>query len=86
MTQRVLRWPIEVDDDVHFIGAGPVTGARADSHTQISLWTLEPTQSSRQRKVIVVGTGHPIADGFVVIASVWTGTFAWHVITTKEQA
>lgn len=88
-TLRALRWPVAVDDDWHYIGAGKVLSVAARTANVVDVWTLEETaltqarpSTTRRRMVRVYGTGQPIngQDSAHIGTTVTPdGTLVWHV-------
>lgn len=84
MTQRVLKWHVPVDDQIHPIGTGPVLHVdnQLDTHT-LTVWTEESDEphGGEARAVRVFGTGQPLPNfathlGSVLVAS---GALVWHL-------
>lgn len=84
--RRVLRWDVKVDSTVQEVGGGKVVhvGCRPDTWEagptrRLEVWTEESLPEGMlladfhqliTRKVLVVGTAHPIPDGYAHIGSV----------------
>lgn len=99
-TRRVLRWAVPVDDRWHAIGNGKVVMVGCRNHTAglpsalVEVWTEElcpdnwPKSSvPDERRVTVVGTGHPIPDEAQVhLGSVFDagGSLVWHLYSEAD--
>lgn len=85
MSRRVLRWDVQISDDVQKIGGGQVVhvDCRPDDYAtgparRVEVWTEEeiPTDmplnrfgSLMTREVVVVGTAHVLPEGFTHLGS-----------------
>lgn len=83
MTQRVLKWHVPVDDQIHPIGTGPVLHVDSQLGADtVTVWTEESDDlhDGQARAVQVFGTGQPLPNfathlGSVVVAE---GRLVWH--------
>lgn len=85
MTKRILKWTVMADDKVQEVGGGPIVlvGAQLGG-LLVQVWTEETGDEVRStRKVVVVGTGHPVPQGATHLGSVVSQPFVWHLYEVK---
>lgn len=81
MTQNVLKYVLEINDEEQPIGGGEVLLV-AEQYGHLVVWTLEDLEVSRVRYVTVVGTGAPVPKSSKHIGSAVMPPFVWHVFET----
>lgn len=85
--RRVLKWTVPVDDVEHPIGGGRVTLVACQyDHNTVQVWT-EEVPGLHTRAAIVVGTGHPVPDGWEHIGSTvaLSGQLVWHLYASPAR-
>lgn len=83
--KSVLKWVLEINDDLQKIGSGPVVHV-GGQNGNLCVWTEEPAGTPRQdRTVVVHGTGHRVYDVEVHLGSAVMPPFVWHVYEVSHD-
>lgn len=90
MTQRVLKWTVLVDDEVHNVGAGQVIYVACQNGPEsVQVWTVESALTAQaSRPVRVYGTGQEVPFDAVPIGTALAtyGHLVWHVFDMSAVA
>lgn len=84
--KTIWKFPIEDERDLNLpLGARPLTVARQDGVPM--LWLEVDTDLNPElRRVLIIGTGHPVPTGFNYVATFFSGPFVWHVYIQPSLA
>jgi hypothetical protein len=84
MTERIFRYEVPVDDDVHPIElSGRVVHVGCRDPKVVEFWALHAGGPTTERVFYVVGTGHHIPGGWtehVGTAVAPGGQLVWHLM------
>lgn len=82
----ILKWDIEVDDQSHTVGRGPVVHVACQSNPGIvQVWTEEYSYDPVTTTAQVFGTGHklPLGDEIIGSAIPVGGALVWHILRKR---
>lgn len=87
MSDRVLKWTVEVDNSSHKVEGVPLFAGTQDpmKYDEVTVWT-GVGDNPEVRYLQVFGTGQPLPDG---AEYVWTvicagGALVWHVFDVTD--
>lgn len=83
MIRRVLKWKVPVDDRDHQI-PGYYLAAAALDHANVNVWTevIGDPDHAPLTPYRIYGTGQPIDNGHLWVATTLIPPFVWHLFQT----
>ena len=85
MTARIFRYEVPVDGRPHVLrlSVSPVLHVACRKAEMVELWVMDCGDPPIERTFQVVGTGHPLPDGWVGhwgTAITPSGQLVWHLL------
>jgi hypothetical protein len=84
VTEAIYRYEVPVDDDVHPIElSGKILHVGCRDPRTVEFWALHSGGPTVERVFCVVGTGHPIPDGWTKLVGTAIapgGHLVWHLL------